>query len=124
VNDLRRLSTVAEELFVEASLAGMAKLGHICDYVDVDGTTNGTCHLPGAHVGLCWICTQTAPECDHVGFEAITCEVDGCMVHPRAGRDISAEEVMIVGGEKSEDAQGFEDALDAEEADQEAQAGQ
>jgi hypothetical protein len=83
---LRHLSVVAQELFLEVSLFAMSKIGHICDYVDVDGTTNGTCHLPGTHVGRCWVCKETALDCDHVDFPSIVCEFADCTAHPRNRR--------------------------------------
>lgn len=55
--------------------------GHICDYVEPDGTTTGACHLPGPHGGRCPQCGMAAADCPHT-MSVGPCEVDGCVMHP------------------------------------------
>lgn len=40
--------------------------GHICHYVELDGTTSGFCHLREPHGGRCPICAMSASNCDHI----------------------------------------------------------
>lgn len=56
--------------------------GHVCDYVEPDGTTLGTCHLAGPHGGRCPACDEAARDCEHVLRTA--CPVAGCVVHEAA----------------------------------------
>lgn len=55
-------------------------LGHLCDFVEPDGTTMGVCHLPGRHGGRCWHCGMTAAECAHRA-DPPKCDVHGCKMH-------------------------------------------
>jgi hypothetical protein len=55
---------------------------HVCDFVEPDGTTVGTCHLVGPHGGRCPACDLEARDCEHVLRTA--CAVLTCTVHESA----------------------------------------